>query len=68
MFGGPWLELIFASRIDSNLKLGFVVLASKRDLRTQIYYSIHFHMNVSKYNLTLYSPFNWNQFYKINFR
>jgi len=51
MFGSPRLELIFASRIDSNLKLGFVVFESKRDLNTQIYCSIHFHVNVSKYSL-----------------
>jgi len=40
----------FVSKIDSNLKLGFVALDSKRNFHTRIYDSTRFNVNITNIN------------------
>jgi len=43
-------KIDFVSIIDSNLKLGFVALDSKRNFHTHIYDSTHYNVNLTNIN------------------
>ena len=43
------IEIDFASKIDSNLNLGFVAFDAKNNIYTQVHCAIYFYMTISKH-------------------